>query len=103
MGLDMKDKKKVCGEIAPRYQKASKKGRGKLLDEYTVTLGYNRDYLAHILSNWGKTLYVSAAKKQSRGKGTVDCFTPGPCRNDGLTKIKPLYYNKNRVPYTVLF
>ena len=39
MGLAMKDKKKVCGEIARRYQK----GRGKLLDEYTVTLGYNRD------------------------------------------------------------
>ena len=43
MGLAMKDKKKVCGEIARRYQKADKKGRGKLLDEYIVTLGYNRD------------------------------------------------------------
>jgi hypothetical protein len=48
MGLDMKDKKKDCAEIARRYQKAGKKGRGKLLDEYTVTLGYNRDYLVHI-------------------------------------------------------
>jgi hypothetical protein len=54
----MKDKKKICGEIARRYQQADKKGRGKLLDEYTATLGYNRDYLAHILSNWGKTLYA---------------------------------------------
>ncbi|MDR1411355.1 MAG: transposase, partial [Spirochaetaceae bacterium] len=63
MGLDMKDKKKVCGEISRRYQKADKKGRGKLLDEYTATLGYNRDYLAHILSNWGKTLYVRAGGK----------------------------------------
>jgi hypothetical protein len=43
MGLDMKNKKKVCGEIARRYQQADKKGRGKLLEEYTVTLGYNRD------------------------------------------------------------
>ena len=43
MGLAMKDKKKVCGEIARRYQKADKKVRGKLLDEYIVTLGYNRD------------------------------------------------------------
>jgi hypothetical protein len=47
MGLDMKDKKKVCEKIARRYQKADKKGKGKLLDEYTVTLEYNRDYLAH--------------------------------------------------------
>jgi hypothetical protein len=38
MGLDMKDKKKICGEIAPRYRKAGKKGRGKLLDRYTVTV-----------------------------------------------------------------
>jgi hypothetical protein len=61
----MKDKKKICGEIAPRYRNASKKGRGKLLDEYTVTPGYNRDYLAHILSNWGKTLYVRMDRRQA--------------------------------------
>jgi hypothetical protein len=45
-------------------KRPAKKGRGKLLDEYTVTLGYNRDYLAHILSNWGKTLYVRTGAKQ---------------------------------------
>jgi hypothetical protein len=28
MGLDMKDKKKVCGEIARLYQDANKKERG---------------------------------------------------------------------------
>jgi hypothetical protein len=60
MGLDMSDKKKVCGELARRYQKADKADKGKFLDEYVVTLGYNRDYLAHILSKWGKTLYVRA-------------------------------------------
>jgi hypothetical protein len=42
MGLDMKDKKKICGVIARRYQKSDKTGRGKLLDEYTVTLGSPR-------------------------------------------------------------
>ncbi|MDR1099476.1 MAG: hypothetical protein LBL28_03250 [Treponema sp.] len=59
----MKDKKKVCAEIARRYQKADKTGRGKLLDEYTVTLGYNRDYPAHILSNVGKTRFVRVEGK----------------------------------------
>jgi hypothetical protein len=39
----MNDKKKICGQIARRCQKTAKKGRGRLLDEYTVTLGYNRD------------------------------------------------------------
>jgi hypothetical protein len=57
MGLDMKDKKKICGQIARRYQKSGKKDKGKILDEYTETLGYNRNYFAHILSNLGKTLY----------------------------------------------
>jgi hypothetical protein len=51
MGLDLKDKKKFCGEIARRYQNANKKERGKLLDEHTITLRFNRDSLAHILSN----------------------------------------------------
>jgi hypothetical protein len=36
MGLDMKDKKKVCGEIARLYQKAGKNSRRKLMDEYTA-------------------------------------------------------------------
>ncbi|MDR3172677.1 MAG: hypothetical protein LBU19_00375, partial [Treponema sp.] len=43
--------------------KWKEKGRGKLLDEYTTTLGYNRDYLAHILSNWGKTRYTTVDGK----------------------------------------
>jgi hypothetical protein len=34
----MKDEKKICGETAPGYRKAGKKGRGKLMDEHTVTL-----------------------------------------------------------------
>jgi hypothetical protein len=38
----MKDKKNVCGETARRYQKADKKGKGKLLDEYTATLSLRR-------------------------------------------------------------
>ena len=58
MGLDMKTRKKVCGKIYKRYQKAGKKGKAKILDEYAQTLEYNRDYLAHLLANWGKTRYA---------------------------------------------
>ena len=57
MGLDMKTKKKICGKIYKQYQKAGKKGKAKILDEYSKTLEYNRDYLAHLLTNWGKTCY----------------------------------------------
>ena len=58
MGLDMKTRKKICGEIFKRYQKAGKKDKAKILGEYAQTLGYNRDYLAHLLTNWGKTTTV---------------------------------------------
>ena len=58
MRLDMKTRKKICGKIYRRYQKAGKKAKAKILDEYAQTLDYSRDYLAHLLSNWGKTRYV---------------------------------------------
>ena len=58
MGLDMENRKKICTEIFKRYQKARKKNKAKILDEYTQSLGYNRDYLATLLSNWGKIRYA---------------------------------------------
>jgi hypothetical protein len=58
MRLDMKTRKKICGEIYRRYQKAGKKGKGKILDEYCKTLKMNRDYLANLLTNWGKNRYA---------------------------------------------
>jgi len=58
MGLDMKTRKKICGRIYKRCQKAGKKEKAKILGEYAPTLGHNRDYLAHLLTNWGKTGYA---------------------------------------------
>ena len=63
MRLDMETRKKICGKIFKRYQKAGKKGKALILDEYSQTLGYNRDYLAHLLSNWGKNRYAPANGK----------------------------------------
>ena len=63
MGLDMKTRKKICAAIFKRYQKAGKKGKAKILDEFATTLNYNRDYLANLLNNWGKIRYsVSSGK-----------------------------------------
>ena len=80
MGLEMKDKKKICEEIHRRYQMATKKDRGKLLDEYAVTLGYNRDYLANILSHWGKTVYDTVS-----GRPVVIKACPPRVRNRSAT------------------
>ena len=62
MGLDMKTRNKVCGQIFKRYQKASKKGKSKILDEYSTTLKMNRDYLAHKLTNWEKSYPIGYAR-----------------------------------------
>jgi len=63
MRLDMQTRKKICAKIYRRYQKAGKKGKGKILDEYAKTLECNRDYLAHLLNNWGKTRYAAMGNK----------------------------------------
>ena len=64
MRLDLKTKKKLYEKIYKRYQKAGKKGKGKILDEYSLTLDCNRDYLAHLLTNWGKTRYAVLGGKK---------------------------------------
>jgi len=63
MGLDMKTRKKICARIYKRYQKAGKKDKTKILDEYAPLLGYNRDYLASLLTNWGKIRYALSEGK----------------------------------------
>jgi len=54
MGSDMKTRKKICSTLYKRYQKADKKTKGKILDEYVLTLGLNRDYLATCSQTWEK-------------------------------------------------
>ena len=53
MELDMKTRNKVCGQIFKRYQKAGKKDKSNILDEYSATLKMNRDlpddYVSDIL------------------------------------------------------
>jgi hypothetical protein len=42
MGLNMHERKAVTGEYKPRYQKATKKEKKALLDEFTRLTGYHR-------------------------------------------------------------
>ena len=54
MGVKRKERKSVVHEVAPRYRQARKKEKGKILDEFVVTTGYNRKYAIHVLSHEGK-------------------------------------------------
>ena len=49
MGLSMKEKKAVAREYRPRYQKATKKEKKALLDEFTRLTGYHRKSAVRIL------------------------------------------------------
>src|SRR5215469_4100699 len=93
MGLDMKTRKKICKEIFKRYQRARKKDKAKILDEYSQTLEYNRDYLAHILSNWEKTRYAVSCGK------SIKYIAKEPVKGSrkatgGIKTGRPEKYNK---------
>jgi hypothetical protein len=45
----MREKKALTAEIQHRYNKATKKAKMGILDEFTATTGYNRNYAARIL------------------------------------------------------
>jgi hypothetical protein len=50
MGLNMKEKQAVTREYLPRYQKASKKAKSALLDEFTRLTAYHRKSAVRLLS-----------------------------------------------------
>lgn len=58
MGLTMKEKRAVTREVARRYQKASKKTKGLILDEYGALTGYNRSYASYVLRKWEKKVFL---------------------------------------------
>ena len=50
MGLNVKEKQAVTREYKPRYQKAKKKEKKALLDEFTMLTGYHRKSAVRLLS-----------------------------------------------------
>lgn len=69
MALTMKEKKAVTAEVAKRYQKARKKERKLILDEFVSLTGYSRCYGAFILRNWGRKVRL-----RTNGKEVVFVF-----------------------------
>jgi hypothetical protein len=50
MGLSMKEKKAVTNQIRSRYQKANRKEKSAILNEFIQLTGYNRKYALRILN-----------------------------------------------------
>ena len=59
MRLTMKEKKKAVVILAPRYQKARKKQKGKMLDEFIALTGYCRTHASYVLNMHGKRKRIS--------------------------------------------
>jgi hypothetical protein len=62
MRLTMKERKKAAAIIAPRYQKARKKDKGIILDEFIELTGYGRRYASYVLRSHGKKVRISEKK-----------------------------------------
>jgi len=58
MGLTAREKRSATKVTAPRYQKAKKKQKGRILEEFAALTGYDRCYAAYLLRTHGKKVYV---------------------------------------------
>jgi len=61
MSLSLKERKTVVKEEATRYQKVTKKEKGKILDEFGKLTGYSRCYASYVLRNYGKRVVVDSS------------------------------------------
>jgi hypothetical protein len=82
--LDLKTKVKITKEASRRYARASKKEKGKMLDEFCKLTDYNRKYAGRVLVKAG------SAKKAKTSRAR-----PEPYRGQGR---KPVYTIEVRKP-----
>jgi hypothetical protein len=74
MGLTAKEKRSATKVTAPRYHKAKKKQKGRILEEFAALTGYDRCYAAYLLRTHGKKVYVgkNAVIVADAGKRTTN-------------------------------
>jgi hypothetical protein len=59
MRLTMTERKKATAVVAVRYQKARKKEKGIILDEFTQLTGYGRRYASYVLRSHGRKVRIT--------------------------------------------
>ncbi len=88
--LDMKSRRRIGKVLAERYQRASKKEKGKILDEFTKVAQYNRAYASWLLQNlWRKTVLYDKGKRK--------ILIGSKKKNQKGIRKKPLYYDEKTV------
>jgi len=81
MGLTMRERQAVTRELTARFRRATKKERGRMLDEFVQLTGYNRVYAAYVLRRCGRP-----EVRTVRGRRVV--FVPGHGRAPGAARKK---------------
>ncbi len=81
MGLTMRERQAVTRELTTRFRKATKKERGRMLDEFVHLTGYNRVYAAYVLRSCGRP-----EVRLVHGRRVV--FVPGHGRAPGAARKK---------------
>lgn len=59
MRLTITERKKATAIVATRYQKARKKEKGVILNEFTKLTGYGRRYASYVLRSHGKKVRIN--------------------------------------------
>jgi hypothetical protein len=88
MGLTMQERHANVRELAPRFQKASKRERSKILDQFVSLTGYTRCYAAFVLRTCGKR----QLKVLDGGTRRV-VFVAGYCRRAGAERRRRRQYS----------
>ena len=83
MRLTVKERKKATAIVAPRYQKARKKDKRLILDEFTELTGYGRRYASYVLRSHGRKVWVNASTR-----------IQGDVRKRATRKKPPVYDNE---------
>jgi hypothetical protein len=87
VSLDMRTRMRVTKEVVKRYKRASKKAKGKILDEFTEITGYNRSYAARVLREGATTVKPA---RRARGKSPPKADGRGRKKKYGPEVLRPL-------------
>jgi len=77
--MSQRSKRELFAEVQPRYMKASKAGKQKILDEFTASTGYHRKYAIRLLKHG----YRLGAVWRNRAVGS----------DQGITVADESFYN----------
>jgi hypothetical protein len=90
MRLDMHSRRQIVEASYGEYQRAGRKEKAAILDRLVPTSGMNRDYLAHVLSSYGKSQTVELDGKPVRLVAKV----PRKKRGEGKRGGRPRKYDE---------